>query len=138
MITTQCPPIDGWYMVGLGFNPSAPDLTAGAAALLAASAHYGGRNPSDDLARRYGVDLRPFADLLTAAKIINAAGGPDTDRATLRQALQDFTGPAILHGEIDCSLNTIDFILPRSCVKSVDSYHYADGAFVTLEPVDIS
>ena len=138
VITTQCPPIDGWYMVGLGFNPSTPDLTDGAAALLAASAQYGERNPSDDLAGRYGVDLRPFADLLTAAKIINAAGGPDTDRATLRQALQDFTGPAILHGAMDCSLNTIDFVLPRSCVKSVDAYQYVDGAFVTLEPVDIS
>lgn len=139
VITTQCPPVDGWYMIGLGFNPSAPDLTDGSAALLAASALYAERKPSDELGGgRYGFDLRPFADLLTAARIINAAGGPDADRTTLRQALHDFTGPAILHGEMDCSLNAIPVALSRSCVKFVDAYQYVDGAFVTLERLDIS
>jgi len=137
VITAACPHgVEGWYYVGASYNPDEPSYETGAATGVAVLKQYGNnRDPGDSL---YDV-----ANLMTAAKIINSVGGPDAATVeVLNQALVDFTGPAMLTGEQDCSLianaDPARHTFPLSCQKTMSVLQFRDGKYVELQPIDIT
>ncbi len=81
VVTNLCQsPVEDWYYVGLSYNLDDPAYETGAATAVAKLAQYG-VTPSDPQGG-FGDDPYNFADILTAAKIINSLGGPDAATRT--------------------------------------------------------
>jgi hypothetical protein len=130
---------EGWYYLDVPYNPDSPSVETGAAMVAAKTRQYGVPR-GDGVGGFFNFPALAFGNVLTAAKILNSLGEGATT-AEIRQALLDFTGPAIMTGPQDCSqkdvVAPVIIPLPFSCATTVNALQVQNGKFVTLDPVEI-
>lgn len=117
---------DGWYFVGAGYNVFAPDLESGMQTYVRTlGEHAAATGRAVDPT---GFAGPVFANVLTAAKLVNAVG-PDAGGPALDGAARAFPGPMMLQaGELACGVVPY----PAICGHFAGVQRYAGGEWVAI------
>lgn len=129
---------DGWYIVGSGYNVLAPDLESGTQTYVRTmDEHAASGGQSVDAS---GFAGPVFANVLTAAKILNGLGPDGLALPTLDPAVRGFMGPMMMQaGEISCGV--APYI--AACGHFAGVQQYTNGAWVSVadgvngQPIDV-
>ena len=136
VIAEGCPPIEGWYQVGAGYNETAPTLQSGALPILERGAVYGG---AKGVTRQSTV--RDIGALLAVIRIVNQVGGPARSTPeVLSAAMRAFTGPLpVAAGGLDCTdaRPPAHVRTPGSCVAFVDVHQFVNGVWIDRPVIDL-
>ena len=136
VVTEGCPPIEGWYQVGAGYNETTPTLQSGALPILQRGAVFGG---AKGVTRQSTV--RDVGALLAVVRIVNQVGGPTRSTPDVPSAaMRAFTGPLpVAAGGLDCTNAhpTAHLRTPGSCVAFVDVHQFINGVWIDRSAIDL-
>jgi branched-chain amino acid transport system substrate-binding protein len=116
---------DGWYYVGYGYSYFRPDDTSGMSTYVSKVFEYGKAAEGQEL-EYTGFGGPMFANIMTAAKLINQIGVDKVTPSVLDTAMRGFTGPMMLQaGDLKCGVPP--FIAVCGHVAGVQQYTADQG-----------